>query len=310
MPSTLSARRISFWLVLASILAVAGEVVVRTILRSKEYQAPVAAYLVPIDKTSRAKTMWWYPAQRLDLPRALRSGERVLIPAGTNVRLVHADSGEAELIAGPTKLFCQQKLPSETDALASPLTEIIASAKAAPPQPTDSFVITSPVGKTRYLNPFISWTAREGVTYDVAVADSADPNVPPRFARSIRPPIALADLQTPQRRQLGVDRNYEIIMREANASRISGAARFLTATDAQLENQIPATPADLISEAAAAMAKKPYRTGDAWLALTRLPPNWARSELAVRLRLRVAVELGLADALARAQKDATTLNAW
>jgi len=310
MPSTLSARRISFWLVLAAVLIVAGAMVGRTILRSKARRTPVAAYLVPIDNTGRAKTAWWWSALRLDVPRALHSGERVSIPAGSSVRLVHADSGAAELIAGPTKLFFQQKFPVETNTLVSPLAEVIASAKSSPPQPSDSFVITSPVGKTRYLNPLITWTARDGVMYDIAVVDSADPNVPPRFARSIRPPIALADLQTPQRRQLGVDRNYEIIMREANAFRISGAARFLTATNAQLENQIPATPADLISEAAAAMAKKPYRTGDAWLALTRLPTDWARSELAVRLRLRVAIELGLADELARAQKDAAALNAW
>jgi hypothetical protein len=310
MPSTLSARRIIFWLVLASILAVAGEMVARTILRSKAHQAPVAAYLVPIDKTGRVKTTWWQPAQSLGLPHALRSGKRVSIPAGATVRIVHADSGEAELVAGPANLFFQQKLPVEIDTLVSPLTEVIASAKTSLPQPADSFVITSPVGKTRYLNPLISWTAREGVKYDVAVADSADPNVPPRFARGIRPPIALADLQTPQRRQLGADRNYEIIMREANAATIAGAARFLTTTDAKLENKIPSAPADLISEAADAMEKKPYRTGDAWLALTRLPPAWARSELAVRLRLRVAIELGLTDELALAQKDAAALNAW
>jgi hypothetical protein len=55
------------------------------------------------------------------------------------------------------------------------------------------------------------------------------------------------------------------------------------------------------------MAKKPYRTGDAWLALTRLPTDWAKTELAIRLRLRVTAELGLADELASALKDAAQL---
>jgi hypothetical protein len=148
------------------------------------------------------------------------------------------------------------------------------------------------------------------MNYDVAVADSADPLVPPRIARNLRPPIALADLETPQRRQLGVDRNYIVIIREANSTTIAGGARLLTTTDAQLENQLPTTPADLLVEAVTALAKKPYRTGDAWLALSRLPPEWSRSELGVRLRLRVATELGLAAEFNRALADARALKTW
>lgn len=298
-------RRAIIWLGVTIVLVAAGALTGRSLVRAKSNRTPVAAYLVPIDNNSRVKPAWW-PSARLDLPRALRSGESLTIPAGSNLKLIHADSGAAELITGPTSLFLQQKLPSEPEALVSPMQEIL-GAVTKPTGTDNTVIITSPVDMTRYLNPLIAWTTREGINYDIAVADAADEFVPPRIARGVRPPIALAALETPQRRQLGVDRNYAILIRESNASAIAAGARLLTTTDAKLENQLPTTPAELIAEAAAAIAKKPMRTGDAWLALSHLPTDWARTELGVRLRLRVATELGLADEFDHALTDARVL---
>lgn len=73
------------------------------------------------------------------------------------------------------------------------------------------------------------------------------------------------------------------------------------------EGALPVAPAELLTEAVMAMAKKPTRTGDAWMALSRLPADWAESELGVRARLRVAAELGLTEELARAQEAARGL---
>lgn len=305
MPSPLTTRRTMIWLGVALVLIAAGAVAGRAILRTKTARTPVAAYLVPIDNTSRVKPAWWHTAH-LTTPRTVHSGERLTIPAGAHLTLIRADNGAVEPITGPTDLFLQQKYPSEPHAFVSPLTEIIEAVKTSPSN-EDAVIVTSPVGMTRYLNPLITWTTREGMTYDVAVADSADSLVPPRISRSVRPPITLAELETPQRRQLGVDRNYIVIVREANSTTIAGGARLLTTTDAQLQNQLPSTPAELIAEAVAALAKIPYRTGDAWLALSRLPTEWARSELGVRLRLRVATELGLTDELNLALADARAL---
>jgi len=309
MPTLLQARSIFFWLGIAALLVAAGAVTGRAVWHAKANHAPVAAYLVPNDNREGIHQAWWQSA-RLDLPRTLHSGESVRVPAGSSVRVIHADSGVEELISGPAKLLFQLKLPSETNLLISPLPEVVAIAKDVITRPPGACVITSPVGMTHYLNPLITWVARDGILYDVAVADAADPLVPLRKAFGVRPPVALADLQTPQRHQLGIDRNYEILIREASASTLAGAARFLTTTDAQVETQIPTVPANLIAEATAAMAKKPARTGDAWLALSHLPPEWAVSELGVRLRLRVAAELGRADELDSALKDAAKLNTW
>ncbi len=307
MPTLFSNRHALLWTGLVLVLLATSVLVGLRMQRAKLRHAPIAAYLVPLGEGSRVKTAWGF-STRLIVPIPLRSGERVSISSGTSARLLLASSGAAELVTGPKELSFQQKNPAEPNAIISPLPELLAALRTNPNQPGDiTSCITSPFALTRYLNPLITWNAREGVLYDIAVLDSADPNVPPRVARGVRPPLALADLQTPQRRQLAVDRNYEIIVRETNATTLAAAARFLTTTDAQVENKIPSTPADLIAEATAAMAKMPTRTGDAWLALTRLPADWAQSELGVRLRLRVTAELGLIDEFARAQADARQL---
>lgn len=294
------------WSSAAITLVIVGAIWGRAFFFHQTNNQPVAAYLLPVDANSRVKLTWWH-TKTLRLPVTLHSGEQASIPANATIRVVHTDSGDVENVTGPAKLILQQKIPSEPEALISPLAEIVKTAKVVAKKLTNDFAITSPIGVTRYLNPLITWTAREGVLYDVAVLDPADPMVPPRVAEKVRPPVALADLETPQRRQLAVDRNYELIIRETGATNVIGGAHFLTAPNSQVENQLPTTPTELIAEAAAAMAKKPYRTGDAWLALSHLPADWAKSELGVRLRLRVAADLGLADELARALEDTSRL---
>ena len=301
-----SVRRLIIWLTIAVVLATAGAVTGHAIWRRKMNRAPVAAYLVPIDSSSAIKVSGWRSAA-LNTPRPLHSGERFSVPREASLLAIHADTGLTERVTGPAKLMFQTKLPVETNLLVSPLTEVLAAAKT-PEHPPGTSAITSPFSVTRYLNPLITWVAREGILYDVAVADAADPYVPLRKADGVRPPIALADLTTPQRRQLGADRNYIVAVRESGSTTPAAGARFLTATNAELENQIPSNPAELLAEATAALAKKPFRTGDAWLALSRLPPEWLESEPAVRLRLLVATELGLPDDFARARSAAELLH--
>lgn len=263
---------------------------------------PIAAYLIPVDSTSRAQTAWWH-AKQLTLPLAIRSGELVTIPAGSKVEVVNATTGEAGIVSGPASLLLQQKLPDEPEALISPFEEV-AQKYARSAHADRSIIITSPVGVTHYLNPLISWEAAKGKTYDIAVLDAADEMVPARTARSVKPPIALSELETPQQRLLGVDRNYTIVIRESGTEEIRGGARFLTAIKAKLENRLPATPADLMAEAIAATAHKPYRSGDAWLALAHLPPDWRKSELGVRIRLCIAAELMSPAEIDSANEDA------
>ena len=268
-------------------------------------RAPAVAYLVPIGGESRIRT-WFWTERELSLPLTIRSGDAVKLPAGSRAMLVRPRTGAVTTVTGPLRIFFEEQAPDETNDLVSPLSEIQAKARARVDQAA-SFAITSPVGVTRFLNPTLCWTAQPGIRYDIAVADAADPYVPLRRADKVRPPISLAELETPQRRQLGTDRNYEILVREEASQGIAGIGRCLTLPDAKVEAQLPSTPEALVAEAVSAMAQKPYRTGDAWLALSHLSPAWRTSELGLRLRLCVAVELNLKSELLAALADGATL---
>ena len=91
----ISARRLLIWLGLAVVVVAAGVVTGRAFWRRAMNRTPVAAYLVPIDNLSRIKPAWWH-SFALKTPRALRSGERVSVPAGASLKLVHTDTGVAD----------------------------------------------------------------------------------------------------------------------------------------------------------------------------------------------------------------------
>jgi hypothetical protein len=298
--------RLSSGKTLRLLLRVAAVILVAAGLAYRLFPRPApgpAAFLAAVDGSSRFSFGWRNYALRTT--RALPAAKPVKIPAGSRVKLIHPDGG-AELIVGPAELQLPALAPSEPDHFLSPLSEFLASAKLDNESASSGVVVTSPVGVTRFLNPTLTWIARPGATYNVAVRDPAEPDAPVRIARVVQPPIALAQLITPQRRELLADRIYEIIVGETGSDTVIGGARFLTTPDAAGDTSLPSDPADLLAEATAAMAKKPTRTGDAWLALKKLPPAWAASELALRLRIRVAAELNLpgefASALAAAQK--------
>ncbi len=256
------------------------------------HHAPVTAFLVPNREGAFLKTRWGRTV-KLQRPRTLRVGEWLRVPKGMSITLVDPDTGAAREIKGPAKLSAEAKPPAEQDVLRMPYNELIKSAKANPPARTPGVPFTTPAGKTRYLNPQINWMAAPGKSYDIGVVDPADPDVPPRIAMAVRPPVALSSLETPQRRHLSRDRNYEILIKESGTDTIIGVTRMLTTADATAEAGLPESPAALFTEACSALAQPPYRTGDAWLALAQLPVDWYKTEPVIRLRLRTATALGL-----------------
>lgn len=264
------------------------------------------AFLLATDAMSRAQTdRWW--ATRLLTCRAIGADRTIKIPANSTVKIVYAD-GHSESVVGPKRIqLSAASPPDELDYLRSPLPFVLVQAKLADNPAAHGITVTSPVGVTRFLNPTLLWTARDGATYNVAVHDPTEPQAPARIAERVRPPIALAQLATPQSHQLIADRIYEAIVVTADDNTVAGGTRFLTTADATSDATLPSTPADLLAEAAAAMAKTPTRTGDAWIALQHLPAEWHACELAVRLRLRIAAELGLSDEFTAAQTDARAL---
>jgi len=253
---------------------------------------PPAGYLIALDASSKASAGWG--SRTVATVLNVLPGQTIKIPTGAHFELLHSD-GRVEQVTGPTRILLPAPPPpDETDFMRSRFSEVLAYAKANLPAIPEKIRVMSPVGVTRFLNPIITWQARAGVNYDVAVRDPSDDLIPVRLARGVRPPIELAQLETPQNRRLVPDRIYEVVVRESVSETVIGGAHVLTRADATMDT-FPVSPQDLLIEASSAMAKKPTRTGDAWLALSRLPNAWRQTELALRLRLQVAHELGYLD---------------
>jgi len=269
----------------------------------KKKTAPVlpAAYLVAGGNASSVRING--RPVLLETTLAVPAGATVDVPAGGSVVVVHPKNGYTKTIAGPGSF--RPELPEPPDAnevnfLASPRETLIGAHYAGPGESTGRVLVTSPFSVTRFVNPTITWEPRPGVRYDVAVIDPDDPGAPPRIAVNTLPPVRIDQLETTQGRTLLADRIYNVIVRESGSETQVGGMRFLVspnATDAAL----PLAPAELVMEALDALWSKPARTGDGWLALSRLPPDWAESELVLRMRMRAAAELGLFDEIEKIQ---------
>lgn len=231
------------------------------------------------------------------------SGKTVTVPQGSSVTLVYPKNGFTKTITGPDEIRPDAPARPDKDAvdfLISPREMLVAGEYLGPGESTGRVLVTSPFGVTRFLNPTISWEPRPGVRYDVAVIDPADPHAPPRIAVNMLPPVRVDQLDTTEEKTLTSDRIYNVIVRETGSETQVGAMRFLVSPDATGAS-LPVAPAGLVAEAIQALWSKPARTGDGWLALSRLPPDWAESELVLRLRMRAAAELGLFDEIKKIQ---------
>jgi hypothetical protein len=261
----------------------------------KREPAHPAACLIPADEASFEKL-----ARRGAGWDAVPSGRQVSLPDGVRAHLVPVGGGTGTTLTGPAKLSHEVPPPDKFDALASPLPDLASWTYSGKTERAGTVHVTSPFGVTRFTTPEIDWVAADGLDYDVVVVDLDDPDVRWAAVRA-RPPLAFVKLASARAApELRADRLYAVAVREAGSDIEVGLMRFLVAADAENTSQ-PESPAALLLEAAAAMARKPTRTGDAWLALSRLPEKWAGLELALRLRLLVAAELGLAGEVAATQ---------
>jgi hypothetical protein len=260
-----------------------------------------AAHVIALD--TKSKIGFGVFAKPLETSRTFSPGRVIRIPAGSRVRIAFAD-GRIEDVAGPAKIpvaAMENRGELRDNFLHVPLTELTTLDPAESRATAGDVSILSPVGVTRFTNPVAAWATRPGAEYDVALVDPADPMAPPLVMEKIRPPVTFEQLRGALKRNLQADRLYEVHVREAGSDLMVGVSRFLVSKDASA-GVLPTEPADRLRDAIDAMSKKPTRTGDAWLALSGLPMAWSESELALRLRLRVTMELGLMDEFVRAQE--------
>jgi len=273
----------------------------RRIIHKRSQPVPPAAYLVALAPGARVTING--KNTRLDNSITVAANATVALAGGARVAVVYAGDGRVETLAGPATLRPDeppQPGGDNLDFLASPRGKLVVARYNGPHEPTGRVLVTSPFGVTRHTNPVITWEPRPGVRYDIAVVDPSDPESPPRVAFNMLPPVRVDQLDTPQERILTTDRLYNVIIREAGSETQIGGMRFLVAPDAT-DAALPIAPAELLLEAVRALTTRPSRTGDGWLALSRLPADWSGTELALRMRMRAAAELGLFDEIENVQ---------
>ena len=264
-------------------------------LQKRAQPVPPVAYLVAFAPNTRVSL------NGKDTPLgnslAVLANTTITLPEGVRAAVVFPKDGRIETLAGPATLRPETPPQPDDDSLdffISPREKLVAAHYNGPHETTGRVLVTSPFGLTRYTNPIITWEPRPGVRYDIAVVDPSDPESPPRVALNMLPPVRVDQLDTTQERILTTDRIYNVIIREVGSETQIGGMRFLVAPDAT-GAALPIAPAELLLEAVRALTARPSRTGDGWLALSRLPADWAGTELALRLRMRAAAELGLFD---------------
>lgn len=240
--------------------------------------------------------------RRVSTTEAVGPGKTIALPTGKTLRLFYPD-GRSESVTGP-KRITTSPATSEDPALISPLRDLIKNTGL--PLVPNSTAITSPVGATRFLKPSLTWEGPEKLTYDVAIGDPADPNAPPRIAHAAKSPVAFSNLESTLGPELIPDRLLAALVRGTTDQTARALSRFLVTPNA-VDQDLPTDPVALIAESLSALTTKPARVGDSFLALDKLPPDWKRSELAVRLRIMTAIQSGAPLALEKALADARAL---
>ncbi len=299
MKTTRQPSRAARWTILAALVALGLGGVLAALVADRSLKVPPAAFLVAIDENTVVRLGW--KSRKLATVLTLPADAAVAVPANKSVLLVHSD-GRQEKFTGPVRIQVPTPTPSELEFLTVPLAVLAAPTADSASEEDSSIRITSPASVTRFLNPTLSWVPSEGIHYDVAVIDPADEAAPPRIALGVRPPLLFSALESSQGPSLPNDRIFAVLVRVTGEKGIGGANQFLTARDATIA-ELSSAPADLLAEAVSALAHKPARTGDAWLALSRLPEPWKQSELAIRLRLKVSTDLRLRDEIKQVQGE-------
>lgn len=246
---------------------------------------PPVAFLVATAEPFVVKT-GWFRSTTVSSALTLYARDRITLPAGAHAQLVQHDGSQSTVVA-PGR-FHGASITSVVPAAYRWLSESIAT---APVSSSTHLIITSPVGATRWREPVFLWTAQPGRTYDVALFDPADPEWPPRIARAVRPPLALAQLGRISTTPLRTDRIYEVYIRDSGNAQVTAARQFLIAPNATLDAP-PSDPAAQTLLALEALLARPAHTGDAWRMLQELPETWTTSDFVTRLRWRAVQEIG------------------
>lgn len=150
-----------------------------------------------------------------------------------------------------------------------------------------SIPVYSPVGFTANLTPMILWKSEPGKSYDLSIMDEFSTAAPLRRAGVVSP---VEFTNAWPGRTLAKDGLYRLRIAENGKPLTTTELTFRTLP--QPGETLPADPADKLVAAYEILTANPSRLGDALGALVSLPPEFADSDLALRLKLFAFGQLG------------------
>ena len=234
----------------------------------------------------------------------LRMEDEIRLPAGTRVTLI--TSNGAALLTGPRLLTLRDMEESAIappphalsaslrTALFSPASQLLAvGLLGSPTRGGETIPIYSPVGATANLAPRILWKTEPGKTYDLLITDEFNSNTPPWRLSGVGSPVEFSQVAAWQGRMLSREGLYRLRLNETGKPLTACEHTFRTLSGT---NPSPsASPAERLLNAFTLLNSDPPRVGDALADLFTLPPELAKSELALRLESFVFAHLGYAD---------------
>jgi hypothetical protein len=151
---------------------------------------------------------------------------------------------------------------------------------------SQSIRVYSPMGVTASLTPVILWSHEPGKTYDLSLTDQLRPEVPALRRSKALSPVEFAKAWP--RGILDKDGLYRLWIAETGQPLTATEVTFRTSTDA---NGTITPTADVLA-AYRSLTADPPCVGDALADLFLLPPESAKSQLALRLKLFALGQLG------------------
>jgi hypothetical protein len=157
---------------------------------------------------------------------------------------------------------------------------------------TRTLEVYSPVGFTANLSPAIIWRNSPGKSYDLTITDELTPNLAPFRRTGVVSPVEFASAWPG--RALAKDGLYRLQITETGKPLTTSEIVFRTLPQADITPG-PVDAAGKILSAYRMLTGSPALFGDALGVLSTLPPKFADSELALRLKIFCFGQLGYQD---------------
>ena len=156
-----------------------------------------------------------------------------------------------------------------------------------------AITLYSPRQATRNLEPVILWKCAPGKKYDLTIRDENDERIPAWRLSGVVSPVDFRKVAAWQSRPLATNALYRLGISETG-DRLSICDYTFQTLDGRA-TQLEHSPAGKIAEAYELLAREDLCLGDTLAELLTLPPEWAESEVVLRLKLALFSRLGLSD---------------